>query len=574
MAAKATKPTPMDIPERNSQKPPGAPRLTAQAHNGAVERIIDIRKILAIVQKNWLVLKGDKIRLLPLIIFPILMISLFGFASGNIPKHLPTAIADYDQTQYSRAVADQLSGVDIFAVKYYVGTQDEGKKLLDGGQVKVLFILPMGLESKVKAGQPAEIQVMVDESDSSVAQTSKATAQSFVNRLSAQASQMRIAALSSQVASARADLAAAKGALSSSTDTAKTAALSDSSSAYFADASYRFSQGYKMSSDSAQGLKNSLGYLIDQNEIADSFTPASMTSATLTLLSTGDSQQATLQQAGMFTMLGAYQAMIFSDARAVYSNGQQLAGMAGSQAAAAKVSVAFISSTDAKLEQASQQADRVPSLIELLVLEPYGYGRRAIDFLLPSMLAMIVFQGATMGLGRAIAGERKDGSLTRVFLTPTSNTTIIFGTQLFYVLLETIRSSMIIVAAIMLFGVTVTGSPIDIVIIIAVFAMGATGVGMVLSVLTHSQEQYMAVGMLVSMPIMFLSGVFFPVQTMPEILQIIAQVLPVTYAADALRGVMVKGFTLAQVLPDMAVLLAFALLMLVLSIVMFKREIA
>ena len=543
-------------------------------HNGAVERVIDTRKMIAIVKKNWLVLKGDNIRLLPLIIFPILMISLFGFASGNIPRHLPTAIADYDQTTFSREVADQLSGVDIFAVKYYVGTQDEGKRLLDSGLVKVLFVLPEGLESKVVAGEPAQIEVMVDESDASVAQTSKATAQSFVSRLSSQVAQRRLASVSAQATSARADLTMAKAALFASTDTAQSGARAASSAAYFRDATYQFSRGYKMSSDSAQGLKNSLAFLIDQNEIADSFTPASMTSATIALLSTGDNQQSTLQQAGIYSLLGAYQAKIFSDAKLIYANSQQLTGIANRQATAAKVSVAFIGSADAKLEQGVEQADRVPSLIELLVLEPYGYGRRAIDFLLPSMLAMIVFQGATMGLGRAVAGERKDGSLTRVFLTPTSNTTIIFGTQLFYVLLETVRSSFIIVAAIMLFGVTVTGNPLDIMIIIAVFSMGATGVGMVLSVLTHSQEQYMAVGMLVSMPIMFLSGVFFPIQTMPEILQVFAQVLPVTYAADALRGVMVKGFTLAQVMPDMLVLLAFALLMLVLSIVMFKREIA
>ncbi len=554
MAAKTTKLTPM--------------------HNGSVERMVDMRKIWAIVQKNWLVLKGDKVRLLPLFIFPILMISLFGFASGNIPKHLPTAVADYDQTPFSRMVSDQLSGVDVFSVRYYVGTQDEGKKLLDGGQVKVLFVLPSGLESKAKAGQPAQIEVMVDESDSSVAQTAKATAQAFVSSLSSQVMQMRLAALSAEAASARADLARAKGTLAGSTSTTRQMELQDATAAYFTDAGDKFSQGYAMSSASALGLTNSLGYLIDQNEIADSFTPASMTSATLALLSTGDSQQATLQQAGMFSLLGAYQAMIYTDAGKIYAGTKQLAGMSNRQAAAAGVSVAFIGSADAKLEQVSQQAKGAPSLIDLLVLEPYGYGRRAIDFLLPAMLAMIVFQGATMGLGRAIAGERKDGSLTRVFLTPTSNTTIIFGTQLFYMLLETIRSSMIIVAAIMLFGVTVTGSPIDIMIIIAVFAMGATGVGMVLSVLTHSQEQYMAVGMLVSMPIMFLSGVFFPIQTMPEVLQVFAQVLPVTYAADALRGVMVKGFTLAQVMPDMIILIAFALLMLALSIVMFKREIA
>ena len=140
-------------------------------HNGSVERMIDTRKIWAIVQKNWMVLKSDRARLLPLFLFPIIMVSLFGFASGNIPKHLPTAIADYDQTPFSRMVSDQLSGVDVFAVKYYVGTQDEGKKLLDSGQVKVLFVLPSGLERKVNAGQAAQLEVMVDESDSSVAQT-------------------------------------------------------------------------------------------------------------------------------------------------------------------------------------------------------------------------------------------------------------------------------------------------------------------------------------------------------------------------------------------------------------------
>jgi len=543
-------------------------------HNGAVERIIDLRKMWAIVKKNWLVLKGDKVRLLPLLIFPILMISLFGYASGNTPKHLPTAVVDYDQTPFSRSVADQIAGVDVFSVKYAVGTQDEGKRLLDTGQAKVLFILPEGLEGKAMSGQAAQIELMVDESDSSVAQTAKGAAQSFASMLSAQVAQARLAAISAKADAAQADLMAASNALLGSAGTAKAAALSASSAAFFRDAGYQFSKGYKMSSDSARGLTNTLAFLIDQNEIADSFTPASMTSATIASLATGDSQQSTVQQAGIYQLLGAYQAKIFTDAKYVYAGAQQLAGIAGAQSGAAKVSIGYIGSANAKLQEIPAEADRVPSRIELLIIEPYGYGRRGIDFLLPSMLALIIFQGATMGLGRAIAGERKDGSLTRVFLTPTSNTTIIFGTQLFYLILETVRSSMVIVVAIMMFGVTVTGSPLDIVAIIAIFAMGATGVGMVLSVLTHNQEQYMAVGMLVSMPIMFLSGVFFPIQTMPEVLQAFAQVLPVTYAADALRGVMVKGFTLGQVMPDIIILAAFAMIMLVLSIIMFKREIA
>jgi ABC-2 type transport system permease protein len=177
-----------------------------------------------------------------------------------------------------------------------------------------------------------------------------------------------------------------------------------------------------------------------------------------------------------------------------------------------------------------------------------------------------------MGLGRAIAGERKDGSLTRVFLTPTSNVTIILGTQLFYLALETVRSSFIIFIAMLLFGVSITGNVTDIIILIAIYSFGCTGIGMVLSVLTKTQEQYMAVGMMISMPVMFLSGVFFPVQTMPPILQSVAQFLPVTYAADALRGVMVKGFSLYVVLPDIMALVIFGALTLTLSLLLFKRE--
>jgi|GEM_PF-210568 len=560
--------------EKPEKTQSGAETPLTKMHNNGVEKAIDIRKMSAIVRKNWLVLKGDKVRLVPLMLFPIIMIALFGYASGNIPKHLPTAIVDYDQTELSQQIADQIAGIDIFAVKYAVGTQDEGKRLMDEGKIKVLFILPEGLEDSVMGGKQAQLELMVDESDSSVAQTAKSAGQAFASRISSQIAAQRVAAVSGEVASAQQDLRAAKSALLQGTDATSVESASAAAAAHFSADSYAFSKGYKISSDSAQGLKNSLGYLVDQNEIADSYTPASMSTATLSLLATGDSQQATLQQAGIYGLLGAYQALIFSNAKELYADSQKLAAIAGSQSGAAKVSIKYLDSADGKLSQAAEGADRVPSLLELIILEPYGYGRRGIDFLLPSMLALIIFQGATMGLGRAIAGERKDGSLTRVFLTPTSNTTIIFGTQLFYLILETVRSSAVILVAVMVFGVTVTGNPLDIIVVIGLFAMGATGVGMVLSVLTHTQEQYMAVGMLVSMPMMFLSGVFFPIQTMPEILQGVAGVLPITYAADALRGVMVKGFTLGQVMPDVMVLTAFSLITLALSIFMFKREIA
>jgi ABC-2 type transport system permease protein len=102
--------------------------------------------------------------------------------------------------------------------------------------------------------------------------------------------------------------------------------------------------------------------------------------------------------------------------------------------------------------------------------------------------------------------------------------------------------------------------------------MGAVGIGMVLSVLTSSQEQYMALSMLITLPTMFLSGVFLPIQTMPPALQSVAKILPITYAADAFRGIMIKGFGIAAVMPDLIWLMAFCLITMSLSVILFKRE--
>ncbi|VVC01184.1 ABC-2 family transporter protein [uncultured archaeon] len=551
----------------------GAPELTAM-HNGAVERLVAPRKIWAIVQKNWMVLKGDRIRMVPMFLFPIIMIIVFGFVSGSIPKHVNAAIVDYDHSGFSYGVQKQISGMDLFAVRYTVGTQEEGKRLLDSGKIKVLFILPAGLGQKVANGQPASMQIMVDESDSSVAQMAKSSAQAFAQQLSAQVTAQRLGAVSAQAQSASADLRAAGAMSSSASNPAAFASSQDSADASWNDASYVYARANSQVQETVVGLKNSLGYLVDQNEVVGSFTPASVTSATIALLATGDQQQATLQQIASYQGLGAAQALIMRDAASIYAQYRAVSGQAAGQETASSASGRLIGSAETKLASISAAAQSATAPIGLEILEPYGYGRRGIDFLLPAILALTIFQGATMGLGRAIAGERKDGSLTRVFLTPTSNVSIIFGTQLFYMLLETVRSTFLIIVAIALFSVSISGSFLDIIFIVALFAMGATGVGMVLSVLAKNQEQYMALSMLVSLPMMFLSGVFFPVQTMPAVLQAVAGFLPLTYAADALRGVMAKGFTLAQVAPDLAVLFLFGLTMLVLSLLLFKRELA
>lgn len=548
--------------------------LSRQKHNGAVEKAIDLKKIWAIVIKNWMVLKGDKVRMVPLFLMPVVMIIIFGYAAGNLPKHLPVAVADYDQSGFSQALVGQLSQMDSFSIQYIVGTQDEGKRLLDEGKIKVLFIVPQGAGEQAALGEAVQLSLMVDESDSSVAQSAKAAAQNFALTASSAVASSRLGAIEAHSQAAQAQLLSSKSLLEGIASTNAQNELK------YGAVAYRGMLGtYSTSSSSIKTsiltLENSLGFLIDQNEVADSYVPGSSSSqAALTALATGDSQSSTLQQIGIYNSMLASNSKLASGGAGLYSSLNSASAKVQSQAASAQVAISLQDAAGQQLEIISSSAKKAGNPISISILEPYGYGRRGIDFLLPSMLALIIFQGASMGLGRAVAGERHDGSLTRVFLTPTSNITIILGTQIFYLLLETVRSMLLIFVAVILFGVTISGNLLDIAFIIMIYALGTTGVGMALSVMSNTQDQYMALAMLISLPMMFLSGAFFPIQTMPKALQSLATVLPVTYAGDALRGVMVKGFTLSQLVPDLAALAVFGIFTLILSLSLFKREVA
>ena len=109
--------------------------------------------------------------------------------------------------------------------------------------------------------------------------------------------------------------------------------------------------------------------------------------------------------------------------------------------------------------------------------------------------------------------------------------------------------------------------------VIVIYAAVCTSIGMFFSSLVKSEQQYLGLSMLISMPTIFLSGAFLPIQAMPQFLQRLAAFLPVTYAADALRGVMIKGLSITAVFSDLGVLLLFLTITLGAVLVTFKRDI-
>lgn len=527
------------------------------------EKLVDIRKIGAIIQKNFIVITRDKGRILPLMMFPVFMIMVFGFTSGNIPKHIPTAIIPYDNSMLSQRIQQEISNSDVFTIRKVLSTEGEGRTLLDKGEIKVLVEIPQNLQEKIDNGEDASITVIVDESDSSVSSISKQTLISIISGISKQLSIEKISYFQESVESSSEKL-----------------------------------QNYN------NGLTNSYGIIVQKASAAQS----QVQSTNGVLQDYGNALESSL----------AYPTP-FAAAEIKYGQGNSSFGItylpetpaylaAKGQIAVFKQSSSALSSADNNLQDAiqiaQQQDEKTKSLHSYKnfqdnvaapaneirkfsdqkpekLLQPlsyaekpaYGTGKRTIDFLIPSIIALTIFQGAVMGMGRAVAGEKRDGSLTRVFLTPTSNVTIVLGTLIFYIVFEIFRSSFLILLSMSLFSIKIEGSLLSVFLIVTIYAGVSTAIGMFISSLVKTEQQYFGMAMLVSMPTMFLAGAFFPIQAMPKALQALASFLPVTYAADALRGVMIKGFSIFTVSYDIFILVLFLAITLGACFMVFKRDI-
>ncbi|MBE6489314.1 MAG: ABC transporter permease [Methanobrevibacter sp.] len=230
----------------------------------------------------------------------------------------------------------------------------------------------------------------------------------------------------------------------------------------------------------------------------------------------------------------------------------------------------------------TQDANITPSLghslnnfkddISLHINRIYG-NIKYIDFLVPAILGMTIMMSCMMGMGSTIAGERETGELARLFMTPTSVSTVIGGKIAAKLLIELVRALILIFMAVLLFNVSIKGGFLQTFIVLVVGALCFVGFGIMLSARTSTQEDYAQISLPFSMPMMFVSGVFYPIETMPWILQKLAYIFPLTYLNDAMRGVMLKGQTLGDVWLDLVVLLGFTLLFFIIGVKRFNRDV-
>jgi len=193
------------------------------------------------------------------------------------------------------------------------------------------------------------------------------------------------------------------------------------------------------------------------------------------------------------------------------------------------------------------------------------------DFIAPGIMAMTVMMSVMTGLPAAISQEREVGTLDGMMVAPINRLAVILGKTIAQMARGILQGVLILVLAVVLFGVTVHG---NILLVFALLLLGVfsfVGLGVVLTSFAKDQETAVMMMTTIMFPMMFLSGVFFPIEQMPWFMQSISKVLPLTYVADALRKVMVLGADIPAITTELSILIVFGVVMTAIAVPVFKR---
>jgi ABC-2 type transport system permease protein len=215
----------------------------------------------------------------------------------------------------------------------------------------------------------------------------------------------------------------------------------------------------------------------------------------------------------------------------------------------------------------------------LAILQPYNAEFRGIvpgepnyfQFVAPGIMAMVVMMSLMTGLPHAISYEKDIGTLDGMLVAPINRLSIISGKVIAQTTRGMVQGFIILTLAIILFNVVIFGNILLVIFLLLLTVFSFVGLGILITSFTEKEETATMVMMSFMFPMMFLSGVFFPLQQMPWYMQYIAYCLPLTYATSALRKVVVLGAGVSAIFTELLILIVFGVVMLLVAVPMFKK---
>jgi ABC-2 type transport system permease protein len=195
-----------------------------------------------------------------------------------------------------------------------------------------------------------------------------------------------------------------------------------------------------------------------------------------------------------------------------------------------------------------------------------------IDFFVPGILAMSLMNSGVIGLSTAFVIYRERGILRRIKVTPFPLGSFILARVVSQLVIAVAQSIILAGLAMLIFGMEIRGNLRLILLVILVGALAFLAIGFAISGISRNAETAASYANLVTFPMLFLSGVFFSIDSAPAWLRPITRVLPLTYLVDALREPMTRGRGLGAIWLDLVVLLGTFVVAMAFAIRFFRWD--
>lgn len=241
----------------------------------------------------------------------------------------------------------------------------------------------------------------------------------------------------------------------------------------------------------------------------------------------------------------------------IYDRGNQTAGL-------------VIATVRQFVHEVNNEIVRAPSLIEL---RPAGVQARQLtyfDFLLPGFVGMGVMTYAIIGLAATMAGYREQKILKRILVTPLKVRTFFASQITAFLLLSMVQALIIICVGVFVFGAHIYGNVMYILLLVGLANIIFLNLGFIVGGVAKNVRAADGMANAIALPMMFLSGTFFPKESLPGFLAEVVEYLPLSPLLDATRGIALEARPIWDFPDELAMLAVWILLSSVAAIRVFR----
>lgn len=218
------------------------------------------------------------------------------------------------------------------------------------------------------------------------------------------------------------------------------------------------------------------------------------------------------------------------------------------------------------------QSHSVQSPLEVRPKVKYNPDLVSAYFMVPGVIAQILYALTSILTATAIVRERERGTIEQLIVTPIHPWELIVGKMIPYVILAFTNTIEVLTLGFFLFNVPIRGNLLLVALLSALFLLTSLGIGLLASTIASTQQEAMLTVFATLLPSIFLSGFFFPIEAMPKILQWVSVIVPLRYYLVIIRSLLLKGVGANLLSHEIIALVLFGIGIMSLAILRFRKR--